>query len=411
MGKTYDVEFKGEKVSAEISDDGKYFIKLPLRKNKDENEYYEYIVRDTLKPEVFGKEVPGWRFTSLKTDDENYNFNFWILDDGTMICNDSTNPQYRKLDKKFSRTAIPQTPSEELAKNVYSTFKQIFDLDRIGVPAKEVGKTRKLRLESALKLLGFDDTSKVIYPVEPGKSYYSLRRIGKMLEEYKNLAYVSREINDDGSEDFLVDYIDAPDAEKCIDGNNLTLREVRDDENYMQEYDEWIQTIREIPGVRDFLVDIRASKEKTEPNRLAGYMNIVRRSAQMLMGLNEDLIRPEDMDGIENLTTLQGIDLADKISELIDSESFEAACIFEDEWVIGECDRISSLIREIDGPIGVSAGLTTSLISIYRQIQMSRDERSKSVKKYNEIRKKFEGSKEEKSEKGFRYDQEEEEVK
>ena len=57
MGKTYDVEFKGEKVSAEISDDGKYFIKLPLRKNKDENEYYEYIVRDTLKPEVFGKEV------------------------------------------------------------------------------------------------------------------------------------------------------------------------------------------------------------------------------------------------------------------------------------------------------------------------------------------------------------------
>ena len=303
-----------------------------------------------------------------------------------MICNDTTNPQYRKLDQKFYRTATPKTPSEELAKTAFSVIRQVYDLDRIGVPAKEVGQVRKARLATALKLLGFENTSQVNYPVEPGKSYYSLRKLGRLLENYRSLAYVTREINEDGTEDFLVDYVGVPSMEHCVDGTNITMREVEDDEKYMQDFDEWVQTIREIPGVKDFLVDIRESKEKNEPNRLAGYMNIVRRTGQMLLGLNEDLVDPQDLEGVENLTTQQGIDLADKISELIDSESFASACKFEDEWVISECDRVSTLIKEVEGPIGVSTVLATTLLSLYRQLQMSRDERAKLVKEYNRMR-------------------------
>lgn len=400
MRKTYDIDYRGEKVTATILSDeelkesgrtdgqdvGKYTVELPLRKNKDGNEYYEYIVRDELSPDVFGEAKLGWRFTSLRVGDNDYKFNFWLLDDGTMICNDTTNPQYRKLDQKFYRTATPKTPSEELAKTAFSVIRQVYDLDRIGVPAKEVGQVRKARLATALKLLGFENTSQVNYPVEPGKSYYSLRKLGKLLENYRSLAYVTREINEDGTEDFLVDYVGVPSMEHCVDGTNITMREVEDDEKYMQDFDEWVQTIREIPGVKDFLVDIRESKEKNEPNRLAGYMNIVRRTGQMLLGLNEDLVDPQDLEGVENLTTQQGIDLADKISELIDSESFASACKFEDEWVISECDRVSTLIKEVEGPIGVSTVLATTLLSLYRQLQMSRDERAKLVKEYNRMR-------------------------
>lgn len=396
MEKKVEVDYKGKKVFAIVQNDGSCFIELPYRKNSDGKDFYEYIVRDTLPSKIFGKEMQGWRFTSLRMYDENFRFNFWILDDGTMICNDSVSRPYRMLEKKFDPLATPTSKSETLAKEIYETIKQVKDHEYETVSM--IGDVRKRRLQTALRLLGYDDASDVSFPLEEGKSYLSLRRIGSILEDYRNLSYVRKTVTPNGVENFVVDRERIPRTTHWRDGAVITDQIVSNDVHYMQEMDDLIAEIRTVPGGENYFLGIREDMEKKDPTGYHAYAGVVRRAAELLIGLNPDLVDEETLSGIrleslilpgKQLTELQGMELADEIAELIDSEEFAKACTFEDKWVIEQCDKAEEIL-ENDEKVEQSTALMNTLIGLVRKVQVSRDERRDAVRQYNFYRNIFE---------------------
>ena len=389
MDKVFEVNINGERVFADVSEDGRYSIIFPLRKDKEGNECYEHIERDVLGKEVFGKEMPGLRFTSTRMYDKNYKFTFWVLDDGTMIWKDTDNNPYRSLGKKFDRKAIPETSSEKLAKNIYDTFQMAYEYEKIGMPAEEVGKSRKDRLSTALLLAGYDRVDDVKLPIRPDKSFFSLRRLGLILENYRNLSYVYREENANGEDCFYLDDTKIPYSKHCADSVERDREQMEADKSAMEAHIEWITRVRSFPGAEDFLYGMEGKMREQDPEGWERYSTVVRKTAEMLLGFNLDLVNEENREGIEDLTGLQGLELQDKISELIDSDEFSKACIFEDKFVISECDRVGSMIQDAKQDVGVSVSLETTLNSLYRQLQVSREERALSVRDYNNFYRNF----------------------
>lgn len=385
MAKHFNVDFKGGVASAKV-EDGKYSILLPYRRSKDGNDYEEWITNDTLSEEVFGEPKKGLHFSSVMIGNENFRFDFWILDDNTMICNDSKNPQYRSIEEKFDRKAKPTTPSEELAKSVYQTFKQVKDLDRIGIPAKTAGAIRQLRLATMLKLLGYDYNTEDGTIMENNRPYYALRMIGNMLENYRNLGYISREINEDGTEDFIVDYASIPGDEHCIITKEIIEKQMQDSKRYIDSQEEWLEKVRSVPETSGFLSRMEEKMRMENPDGLENYQNVQRKTLSLILGFDKDLVQSDS----EDLSRLQGIDLQDKISELIDSEEFSRACSFEDEWIISECDKALATFEQMDQSIETSTVLMTKLNGLFSEVRLSREQRAKAVAEWDSYRKAFE---------------------
>ncbi len=386
MVKNFNVDFKGGTASARV-EDGKYSILLPYRRSKDGNQYAEWIRNDTLSEGVFGESKKGLHFASIRVAYEGFRFDFWLLDDNTMICNDSENPQYRSIEKKFDRKAKPTSPSEELAKSVYQTFKQVKDLDRIGMPAKTAGVMRQLRLATMLKLMGYDYNAEGKSVSENSKPFYALRMIGSILENYRNLGYITREINEDGTEDFIVDYASIPGEDHCTISKEIIERQLQDSKRYMDSHDEWLEKVRSVHGAEGILFGMEDRLKEENPEGWEAYQQVYRRTLELILGLDKDLV---DSDS-EDLSRLQGIELQDKISELIDSEEFNDACAFEDRWVIDECNRALEIFEHADQQVDPSIVLTTRLNGLYDQVVLSREDRTKAVAMWDGYRKIFEG--------------------
>lgn len=386
MVKNFNVDFKGGIASARV-EDGKYSILLPYRRSKDGNQYAEWIRNDTLSEGVFGEAKKGLHFASIRVAYEGFRFDFWLLDDNTMICNDSENPQYRNIDKKFDRRAKPTSPSEELAKSVYQTFKQVKDLDRIGMPAKTAGVIRQLRLATMLKLLGYDYNAEEKSVLENSRPFYALRKIGSILENYRNLGYITRETNEDGTEDFIVDYASIPGDDHCTISKEIIERQLQDSKRYMDSHEEWLEKVRSVPGAEGILFGMEERVKEKDPEGWEAYQEVYKKTLELILGLDKDLVDSNS----EDLSRLQGIDLQDKISELIDSNKFNEACAFEDRWVIDECNRAIEIFEYSGQQVEPSTVLTTKLNGLYNQVVLSREDRTKAVEKWDGYRKLFEG--------------------
>lgn len=392
MKKFFEVTFRGKEVLAEVGEDDKYFIPLPQRE-KDGKTYYEYITRSKLGAEVLGEEIGGWEFVSSRKGDPDYKFSFWILDDGRRICNnpDKNPEQYRELPGKFSRTATPKTSSEELSRDVYDTIKQLYEINRLGVKAEEIGELRTKTLDTLLKILGYSSPSKVKFPMSTQKSYFALRRIGKFLEGYRSLAFVSPEEREDGTKSFLVDYDGTPNREKVIEDTEETTKQLENAVSFIQEQDEWVRTVREISRQEDFYTVDDYSASNADRGGYSNYARMIRKTAQLLLGLNYDLLSKEDRSGISDLTTLYGIELEDEISSIIDSSEFEAACSFEDKLMIQQCESVEKPLSEAASSTGFSTVLRTSLEKVYRSVVLSRSEKQAAIREYNIQRNILEG--------------------
>jgi hypothetical protein len=127
--------------------------------------------------------------------------------------------------------------------------------------------------------------------------------------------------------------------------------------------------------------------KEENPEGWEAYQQVYRRTLELILGLDKDLV---DSDS-EDLSRLQGIELQDKISELIDSEEFNDACAFEDRWVIDECNRALEIFEHADQQVDPSIVLTTRLNGLYDQVVLSREDRTKAVAMWDGYRKIFEG--------------------
>lgn len=381
MERDFVVTFMGKKCMAHVNEDtDDFYIRLPLREENGQ-QYYESITRGTIGKEILGEAIGGWQFSSLRVGDPNYRFNFWILDNGRRICNnpDENTNQYRELNGNFSRTATPKTPSEKLAKNVYETIKQAYEASKLGVLSQEtaesIGKLRKRRLDSLLKLMGYSDLTKVKEPVTVSKSYFSLRRVGRILEEYENLAFVYPETREDGSIEYLVDYTRIPDKKTVMRSIDSTRKQVELDEAYMDDQDELIDAIREISAVDEFHRFSEYDLSSQDNARWNNYANTLRKVAMLVLKLNYDFLPQRDREIVgDDFTDISDFYLADEISKIIYSTEFEEACKAEDNWMIEQYNSVETPLQEAQEAAGLSTVLRAAIDKVYREVLVSRDE-------------------------------------
>ena len=405
MKKLFDVKYKdGEvekKASARINEeerddiDSRYFVLLPFWTDEKGREHYDYITRAILDKRVFGREMEGWRFTSSIINSRLYMFDFWLLGDGTMLCNEpeENTRQYRMIPGKFDRNKEPRTYAEQTAKMMYDIVKQVYEMDRIGTLAESVGEVRKQRMNTALLMLGYESPDRVSVRMNEDEAFFNIRRIRGILENYKNMAYVYREQNESGEYSFNVDYDSIPNSMFTMDGVQMTTEETERDNAFMQEHRDWVDAVRSIPGLSNFLSDMENRIGRADPEGYRNYCNVSKTMGEILLGLNPDLVDDrKSLVGVIDLTMLQGDELKRRIRQLIGSQNFQKACEFEDRWYLGECGRVAKVVEETKGELGDRAEdrldfLTeTTLKETARRLQMSRDERAQALEEYDGLR-------------------------
>ena len=416
MRKLFDIKYKDggmeKKASARINEeeqndiDSRYFILLPFWTDEKGREHYDYITRAVLDRKVFGKEMEGWRFTSSLVNSRFYMFDFWILGDGTMLCNEpeGNTRQYRMIPGKFDRLKEPRTDAERTAKMMYDIVKQVYEMDKIGMLAETVGVVRQKRLDTALRIIGYESPDKVRIRMNEEEAYCNIRRARNILENYRNIAYVYKEKSETGEESYTVDYDAIPfadtDRSYTLDSYEITTGQVKLDNDYMAAHQEWVSAIRNIPGLSNFLLDMENRIGKTDPEGYKNYCNVSRRIAEILLGLNPDLVdNPRDLTGIADLTALQGEELSKRIRRHIGEKDFEKACEFEDRWYLAECERAVKIIEESKEEkeeeteetqetqeSEVDPLTVITLKEVTRRLQMSKEQKAKILEEFDNLR-------------------------
>ena len=407
MRKLFDVKYKDggveKKASARINEeeradiDSRYFVLLPFWKDDKGREHYDYITRAVLDRRVFGREMEGWRFTSSIINSRLYMFDFWLLGDGTMLCNEpeGNTRQYRMIPGKFDRRKEPRTDAEQTAKMMYDIVKQVYEMDKIGMLAETVGATRVQRLATSLRILGYDSPERVKARMNEDETYFDIRRARSLLENYRDMSYVYREENEAGERSFTVDYDGIPEQNTnevlTLDNYELTNRQLERDTAFMDEHQEWVTAIRSVPVLGNFLLDMETRIGKTDPEGYKNYCNVSRRIAEIFLGLNPDLVG-EKLVGIPDLTVFHGKELEQKISQLIGEEDYKRACEFEDNWFMSECERAAKVIDDTkakldDRPDDRLDFITeTTLKETARRLQTCREEKAQALEDYDNLR-------------------------
>lgn len=248
----------------------------------------------------------------------------------------------------------------------------------------EIIDLRKKKLDMALKQLGFSSPEKVKYGLPDSAGYMSLRRIGKQLENYKNLGFISNIENIDGSTNYLFNFpenVTKSDFESIIKSSR---KELEDNQSFLEVQDDMLYRTRNLD--EDFCLDM---KKKVSKEDWLLYSKICRKTAELYLGLNADLVSPDNLDGIDNLTTLQGEELDERISQLIDLREFSEACSVEDRFVISESNEFA---RKIDGmglddPVVKYSTVGVTLEAIKREAMATRDKRQRDEENYQKLAK------------------------
>ena len=227
---------------------------------------------------------------------------------------------------------------------------------------RKVIELRNARLQGILNLLGYENHTKIMLPLDDSAGFRCLRRMGEQLENYVNM---------------IPNYNDGiVTSEENEEYKEQLEAQIEEDIQFAEAQEDWIETIRAIPGQYDFLQNMR---EKVSPSDWELYAKTVRRIAYMFTDLNADLIPKQERRGVHDLTRLRGLHLKDRISELIDSGEFARACHIEDIFVINECDRC---IEGIDRFGGENLAGMVELEARKREAQATRAERNDYIRKY-----------------------------
>ena len=396
-----EIEFRGLKATGILDPDNPY-IELPVRTGTDGKQHQELISRYTLSKEVLGNEKKGWRLISkeIGTEGENdkIDFEFILVDDGSMVGKKGSENVYKLLqEEKFSKTAIPRTFSEKMALDIYKAIKVLTEYLWIERTAETVGTERERLLSQELELLGYTSIADVKRILDPDKSYFSLRRIGNLLEEFRNLNYVYKIKNEDGSEAFHLDYDYAPNQGKCPEEIKSTENQISENKRYMDSYKKWRDEVRGVPVTQQFLLGMQDDIKTNNPKDWIVYSTTVKSVAELILSLNKDLLLSTITTGKDysNLRTIKGREgtpdttLEDVISEVIDSEKFAKACQIEDEWVASQCRSAEKVLSQAEIDVGHSVVLQTELAAVAREVMASRKERDEAIKKYNELQEKY----------------------
>lgn len=364
----FEIIHKGEKLSVVKSPKNGYFVKMPIRYGDNNSKFSESISRDK----------DGWLFSSRIEDDPEYFFAAWLKDDGTMSYTNDLLSRVVECEDKFNPNSSNNAGSlNDVYQTIYSVVKQIYDYERVGRPVSDIINLRRKRLETTLKLLGYNNGE------VSDSSYLALGRIGHQVENYRNLAaYVRSKGFVDGVEQFEMDFPADMSRDEIQAMINEEEKRLAEDLSFIEVQDEERGYQRSL--MEDFCTGMSRKLPQDEWER---YSKIVKKTAEFYIRLNADIYPAQDGEEIVDHTGLTGSDLEDEKSSLIDSSDFSKACNAEDRFFAREANRFSEQIDVMidDSDRVRQSSVGTRLEALRRQVLATRDKRMEYDAKYVEM--------------------------
>lgn len=381
----FEITYRGKKIEATKHDNGDYSVTLPKRYGKDGSELSETISRDET----------GWCFSSSVVGNPEFFFNLWLRDDGKVAYRNSTDEELHVSDKPFDpKVKDPKDPLYAVTKEVYDVVAQFFEYEKLGIPASKINDLRKLKLSTALKLLGYSTTDEVRGELNDSASYFVLGRIGKQLEEYINLGvYVHNEGIKDGKEVLKVKLPEGNPKDIIMESARPVASELAGDRDFITTQDELLDRHRNF--VEDHCMNM---SRKVPYDDWQIYSSVVRKTAELLIELNYDIVRSLNKQGLPDYSRLTRNELADKISSLIDSREFSKATDIEDRFIIRETKRLERKVKSFEGELVERCGsaevakksaLGITLGALKEEALATRKERHTYSSQYNKMEKMY----------------------
>lgn len=370
---TFTITYNGEKLEAQKDNKGKFYIKFPARIGKNGENIYETIEKDLY----------GWRYSAMSSNDEEKNsFDLWLLngsnelayrntlEEGMIFSGRRFEPEQNKDDDVVS----------EIARKIYDIKNIVLEQEKIGT---EILELRKQKLYSVLKLLGFSNTWQITHNLDNFDGYKVLGRLGKELENYRNLAFIRSKEMTDGTEEFDFNIPVGLSDEAAMKMKKEVEKEVDEDLEFMKNQEDIWDFYRQNVNP-DFALNM--SKKVSKSDWLL-YSKVVKKTAKLYLALNADLITEGERILVDDFTSLQGDELDSKISELIDTREFDEACNIEDKFINSELENVCEKINSIEnGNSGKdNRALWILLESVKREALNTRDKRARYNKRYEEM--------------------------
>lgn len=347
------VEYEGKKIPVQKDGRGSIFVLLPTRYGDRGSQYRETITHESR----------GWRFTSTQDNDIEYYFHMWLKDDG---CIAWTNDMTYSI-QSFSEPFNPNYPNagvlNDTAMQLYTIVKQIEAYQKRDIPANELLLLRQYYLNTALKTLGYDSIESVIANENCSEKCLGLNKVACLLEDYKDLSNLVFSMDEICGEDVVVCMAPENVDRKAALEFGIPVREqIQDNIQFMQEEAELSDKRKVLPSYRTKMED------KVGIYSYDNYQNAVKDAALLLLELNADLLTEDQRKilGIPEHNTMDEMALKDRISKLIDSTDFNAACKTENEFAYEQSQELIRRAKEIQN--GMTFGTPTINPTILTQI-------------------------------------------
>lgn len=369
------ISFNNERVAVR-KDKNRYTVILPIREGKNRINYKERVENDEY----------GWRYSSQAIELMNEYFNVWLGRDGRVGYKSNNDTEITWSDEPLDLNSQAKDLIDSRARDIYNILNILQKTEKTRISPQDIISLRQAKLCATLKMLGYSRVEDVKKPLDPSNLYFALGNVSKELEEYISLSFIGIKQNFwSGSryyDDNLPDGVSYKDVDKLSEKIRLKIDEQKD---FLENKSENLETTRGLVPEYCQDMDTKVSKEEWKI-----YSNQVRKTAELLLGLNFDLLTPEQAEGIEDLTGLQGSGLQDRISNLIDSGEFNRACDIEDRFIISETDRFcEEFDRMIADDQRVKDSLGFALYPLKEKAVRERSLRQSYNSKYEQFQKIF----------------------
>lgn len=360
----YIVDYNDNKMEVLRDAEGKCLANIPIKSNNG-------------RCIVFHIPEKGWHYYLTAGEKQEYYTKVSLLpDDTTIEYSNDIIPERRRatLDTTSQNPIFPHDIGREL-KSIKTQIEAL----------QEIEELRKRKLGSVLYMLGSSISGRKVGKMDVDYNYKALSRIGEELENYVNLIPLYKKETDPKNGDTVISFNEEISKEERDESIKQVEQELEADVDFIRQQDDLGDR------ARDLLEDYgKGMDKKISPEERKNYEYVLNKTFRLILGLNYDLIDPEKFYGLSDLTGLQGEELQDKISAIIDWRPFDEACNIEDRFMISESDRFVEKVNEIkDSDISIATtGIGKSLEELGEEVLESNKDRvarDKQYKKYNKI--------------------------
>ncbi len=240
---------------------------------------------------------------------------------------------------------------------------------------EEIIKLRKALLVSELTILGYSSLDSIGKELNASTGLIDLRRVGKSLESYTHISSLDTYSFSEKREIY-----------------ETLKRKLTENADFIDSRREVLESARELSY--DFCLEM---SKKIPFEDWKKYCTVVERAAKLYLQLNADIVGEKTLSSlhIKDLSELDGKNLEDVISDLIDSKEFAESCHIEDTFFVSEADKFDKRL-EISGANDHIVRETTvgDILQDLRQSVLEiKEEKLSCMNEFNNLEKYYEAKK------------------